>query len=188
MQDVARRLGLGDAHRHPAARRAAGPGAGRRPSASGSTSSARRRSPTATWCTGDNVNLAIGQGEIAVTPLQLANAYAAFANGGTLVPAPRRGARSLDPQSRPVADLPDRAASRQIDLPAGVATPILAGLQRRGQPTEGHRATPPSPASRWRPFPVAGKTGTAQVAAKQDTALFVAFGAGRQARSTSSPS
>ena len=33
--------------------------------------------------TGDNIQLAIGQGLLAVTPLQLVNAYATFANGGT---------------------------------------------------------------------------------------------------------
>jgi len=35
------------------------------------------------WRTGDNVNLAVGQGDMVLTPLQLANGYATFANGGT---------------------------------------------------------------------------------------------------------
>ncbi len=42
------------------------------------------------WTQGDNVNLAVGQGDVQVTPLQLARAYAALANGGTLV-APHVG-------------------------------------------------------------------------------------------------
>jgi penicillin-binding protein 2 len=36
------------------------------------------------WLGGDLMNAAVGQGEVTVTPLQLANAYAAMANGGFL--------------------------------------------------------------------------------------------------------
>jgi penicillin-binding protein 2 len=37
------------------------------------------------WSTGDNVNLAVGQGDLQATPLQLATAYSTVANGGRVV-------------------------------------------------------------------------------------------------------
>ena len=39
------------------------------------------------WLVGDGVSTAIGQGDVLVTPLQLANAYDSFANHGTVLPA-----------------------------------------------------------------------------------------------------
>jgi penicillin-binding protein 2 len=38
------------------------------------------------WTSGDAVNLAIGQGYLLATPIQMANAYAAVARGGSLLP------------------------------------------------------------------------------------------------------
>src|SRR5215211_3372890 len=45
------------------------------------------------WSGGDNVNLAVGQGDLQATPLQLATAYAAIANGGKVV-TPHLASRS----------------------------------------------------------------------------------------------
>jgi penicillin-binding protein 2 len=38
-----------------------------------------------TWTTGDNVSLAVGQGDLQATPLQLAEAYSVIINGGKVV-------------------------------------------------------------------------------------------------------
>ena len=37
------------------------------------------------WTAGDNINLAVGQGDVQANPLQMAVVYAAIANGGTIV-------------------------------------------------------------------------------------------------------
>ena len=41
--------------------------------------------PPEYWTVGDNINLAVGQGDVQVTPLQLGVVYAALENGGTIV-------------------------------------------------------------------------------------------------------
>ena len=48
------------------------------------------------WLPGDNIALAVGQGDLLVTPLQMAVAYAAFANGGDRY-APRLASSVLAP-------------------------------------------------------------------------------------------
>ncbi|TML63392.1 MAG: penicillin-binding protein 2 [Actinobacteria bacterium] len=127
--------------------------------------------PNGKWFSGDNVNLAIGQGELVVTPLQLANAYATFANGGTVY-SPRVAQRVLR-DGKPVREISPVVAHR-VSLPPAVRDPILQGLVGAvaGDKGTAHGAFIGFPYDR---FPVAGKTGTAQVLNKQDTALFVAF-------------
>lgn len=128
--------------------------------------------PNGQWYAGDNVNLAIGQGDTAVTPLQLAVSYAAFANGGTVL-KPRIAARVLRPDGQPVREIvPESVSKVEID-PVHRST-ILQGLRASIARPEGTGAA----AFAGFPldtFPVAGKTGTAEVRGKHDTALFVAF-------------
>ncbi|MGI8686756.1 MAG: penicillin-binding protein 2 [Acidimicrobiales bacterium] len=128
--------------------------------------------PYGDWRAGDNVNLSIGQGDTAVTPLQLANAYAAFANGGSVL-KPRVAARVLQPDGQPVREIVPESASK-VALDPGHRSVILQGLRASIASPEGTGAGAffgfPLDS-----FPVAGKTGTAQVVGKQDTAVFVAF-------------
>jgi len=127
------------------------------------------------WYTGSNVNMAIGQGEVAVTPLQLVNAYATFANGGTRY-APNialKVTRSGDPQSVKRRFEPRINGTVEIDPSQRQA--MVDGLIGVTTSEEGTAYATfdgfPHDA-----FPVAGKTGTAQVNGKADNALFSAFG------------
>ena len=128
--------------------------------------------PNGSWYAGDNVNLSIGQGDTAVTPIQLANSYATFANGGTIL-RPRVAAQVVSPDGQPVRQIVPEAVQK-IDLDAGHRSVILQGLRASISRPEGTGAGAFGgfPLST---FPVAGKTGTAQVVGKQDTAVFVAF-------------
>jgi penicillin-binding protein 2 len=127
------------------------------------------------WFTGDNVNMSIGQGDVAVTPLQLVNGYATFANGGTRY-APNialKVTRSGDPQS--VKRSFDPRINGRVELPPPFRQAMADGLV--GVTTrEGGTATATFEGFPNDTWPVAGKTGTAQVNGKADTALFTAYG------------
>jgi len=127
---------------------------------------------TRDWFTGDNMNMAVGQGDVAVSPMQLADAYATFANGGTLY-APRAVDKVLDRQGHVLRQV-DPRTTRKVDLPASVRAPLLAGFEGAVADPEG-TAYPAFTGFPLSTFPVAGKTGTAEVAGKQDTAVFSAF-------------
>ncbi len=128
--------------------------------------------PNGDWFTGDNVNTAIGQGDVAVTPLQLANAYATFANGGT-VWQPRIALKITDQEGKVLQQLPP-LQTRHIDLPAAWRDPMLAGFEGVVADGDGtaHGAFAGFPLAA---HPIAGKTGTAQVQGKQPTSVFASF-------------
>ena len=119
------------------------------------------RCPDPGWRTGDSINMAIGQGEVLLTPLQLAHVYATFANGGTVF-EPKLGLHEAP------------RAVRSLGLTPAMRQPVLEGLKGVVTREEGtaYYAFAGFPKDI---FPVAGKTGTAQVSRKHDTALFAAF-------------
>jgi penicillin-binding protein 2 len=122
--------------------------------------------PYADWLPGDNILSAIGQGDMLVTPVQLASAYTALANGGTRF-SPRLADEVLDPTGKVIRTLPAIELGK-VALP-GRET-ILAGLTGVVDYTKG------TAAAAFAGFPkglAAGKTGTAQVAGKQNTSWFV---------------
>jgi penicillin-binding protein 2 len=145
--------------------------------------------PYGEWFTGDNVQLAIGQNVVVVTPLQLANAYAALGNGGTLY-QPHVVWRVLqagwDPATTPeptVVRAIEPVVLRTVDTSPEVVQILFDGLA--GVTTaSGGTAVGTFAGFDQRAFPVVGKTGTAQVEFyengqqkfKADTSLFAAFG------------
>lgn len=126
---------------------------------------------------GENVNTSIGQGKVLVTPLQLADIYATFANGGTVYQpnivskVVRYGGDLNKPED--VLRTVEPVVRGKVDLPPNVYDPILAGLA--GVPRDGTAATAFAGFD-LNAFPIAGKTGTAQVDGKADTSIFAAFG------------
>jgi penicillin-binding protein 2 len=108
------------------------------------------------WNQGDNVNLAVGQGDVMVTPLQLARAYSALANGGTLV-KPHVGGKIVDVNGHTVERIkpPPR---RHLHISEEYRSVILGGMERAAMEPGGTSY----PVMGGFPFPVAGKTGTAE--------------------------
>lgn len=119
---------------------------------------------------GDSVNYSIGQGDILVTPIQMATVYAAIANGGTLwnptigkavISADGKKVEQIKPKSH--GRLPmDRQTRNQInDALAGVVKTGSAAWRFQGWPHD--------------KIPMHAKTGTAEVFGKQTTSWFATY-------------
>jgi penicillin-binding protein 2 len=137
------------------------------------------------WSGGDVMNIATGQGSLTVTPLQMAVAYAALANGGT-VWQPRVVSTVRDAQNNVIfTNLP--SAARKVDMKASTTARILHDLNLvvNSQQGTAHLAfegfcdagVPDSECAALQD--VGGKTGTAEIRqatdeyAAIDTAWFV---------------
>jgi penicillin-binding protein 2 len=123
------------------------------------------------WREGDALNAAIGQGDTVVTPLQMAVAYAAIANGGTVY-EPRVVKAIVDSQGRTVEKF-EPAVKSQLDVPRSTINFLKRTLP--GVTTDGSGEDPfiGFPLDQ---IPVASKTGSAQVTGdKVSTSWFASY-------------
>ncbi|MEO6157766.1 MAG: penicillin-binding transpeptidase domain-containing protein [Ilumatobacteraceae bacterium] len=149
---------------------------------------------------GDNVQVAIGQGLMAASPLQLVNAYATLANGGSLMQPTiiKNIYAPLTPNSTPgMADLAKGTVVKSFEtptvtdhlpMPEEIRGPIVRGLHRvvygRGTfypkccPGFYHNTTGEYLFAGYNGVQIGGKTGTAQGAGNypwNDSSAFGSF-------------
>jgi penicillin-binding protein 2 len=132
--------------------------------------------PNVSWYTGDNIEMAFGQGSTAVTPIEMAAAYATFANGGTFY-APEVAAAVLNPHNHIVVRYEPRVVGH-VSLPPAIRNPILQGLIGVVNDPTGTAYYTFQQFGRFnhQTFQVAGKTGTASNAPGQEpNSWFVGF-------------
>jgi penicillin-binding protein 2 len=110
------------------------------------------------WATGDAVQLSIGQGYLTATPLQMANAYSAIANGGTLL-QPYIVDRSIEPASGTETQLGERTVIRELPLTDAQLDDLHSALRDQ---TSAEANVGSARIFRDMTWPIAGKTGTAQ--------------------------
>jgi penicillin-binding protein 2 len=128
----------------------------------------------ASWFTGDNIEMAFGQGETVLTPIEQAVAYSTFANGGTRY-QPQVASEVVDPVTgRVVKKLTPHVTGHITISPTNYAA-MLQGFEGVISSPHGtaYGAFQGFPAS-WN---LAGKTGTASnQAGEEPNSWFVAFG------------
>ena len=121
------------------------------------------------WTPGDNINLAVGQGDLQANPLQMAVAYSAIANGGRIV-TPHVGLRVEDNDGRVLQKIEPgaRRSARHLGRPRGRRS------CRGCAPRRTTRAARRPAVFEGFPITVAGKTGTAERGAQGDQSWYVA--------------
>jgi penicillin-binding protein 2 len=129
--------------------------------------------PNTQWLTGDNVEMAFGQGATAITPIEQATAYSTFINGGTRY-APEVAAALVAPDGTVVKKVQPQVTGH-VSLPPSTYQPLLTGFEGAVQDANGTA----NGAFQGSLFPInllAGKTGTADtVPGKEPTAWFIGF-------------
>jgi penicillin-binding protein 2 len=108
------------------------------------------------WSVGDNINLALGQGDLQADPLQMAVAYAAILNGGSVV-RPHLASKVVDGTGATVTEY-SPSSRRELDIPPEAQAAVVAGMRDSSMEPGG------TSYGVFGGFPVdvAGKTGTAE--------------------------
>ena len=124
------------------------------------------------WLPGDDIQMAIGQGFVTVTPMQMAVAYSAIANGGKLC-RPHVVDHIEDAGGATVQTIPGHCNSRKLPYTQAELDYVMSALATVTQP--GGTASSAFAGFPLSEVPVAGKTGTAQRPPFQDTSWFAAM-------------
>jgi penicillin-binding protein 2 len=164
VQKWARRLGLG----RPTGIDLPGEVRGLVPSPAWRNRLFRRNLTDRPWTPGDNINLAVGQGDLQANPLQLAVAYSAIANGGDIV-TPHLGLRVEDTHGRALQKI-EPGPRRDLGIASQTRSAIMSGLRAAANDPGGTS----TPVFEGFPITIAGKTGTAERGAQGDQSWYVA--------------
>ncbi|MDQ3742167.1 MAG: penicillin-binding transpeptidase domain-containing protein [Actinomycetota bacterium] len=121
---------------------------------------------------GDNANLAVGQGEVQISPLQMAIAYSTIASGGR-VPRPHLGLEIQDSTGAMIQKI-EPGPARRVKIDPEHRQAVLDGLARAAQGPNG-TSTPVFEGWPHDRLPVYGKTGTAQRNGQVDQSWYVAY-------------
>ncbi len=124
------------------------------------------------WYPADLIHAAVGQGDDFVTPLQLVNAYACFANGGTLW-TPHVEGSIIDPMTKKAVSSYAPKALGTVAIDPFTRSQMVAGFTGVVNDPAGTAYAPFQ--GSLIPGGVAGKTGTADVQGKAASSLFAAF-------------
>jgi penicillin-binding protein 2 len=134
--------------------------------------------PTGVWTVGDNMHLAVGQGELLTDPLQMAVAYStlanAFTNGGEgTVVTPHLG-MEIDESTGAELQSLSYPPARHVHLNYSDLSLVMEGIHQAASQPGG------TSAEVWAGWnqaahPVYGKTGTAQHAGREDQSWYMCY-------------
>lgn len=120
------------------------------------------------WAQETLMNLGVGQGDMGVTPFQLARYAAALANGGTLV-TPRMVSHLIEPETGERLPPPDLTEPVDLEIDSVYMNLVRKGMRLVMEEGTGRMAQIPN-------IPSAGKTGTAQAPGDfTDHSVFIMF-------------